>query len=110
MVRHDGRAVDQLREVSIQTGYVKYPHGSVLIAFGDTKVLCTVQVEESVPDHVKAEIKHFFTVYKSLEHKNTADDEVYGRDEAIRVIKECAASYKRNIQPKIVAERKARGF
>ena len=54
MARHDGRAVDQLREVTIQTGYVKYPHGSVLISFGDTKVLCTVQVEESVPDHVKA--------------------------------------------------------
>ena len=37
MVRHDGRAIDQLREVSIQTGYVKYPHGSVLICCGDTK-------------------------------------------------------------------------
>ena len=44
MARHDGRAIDQLREVSIQTGYVQYPHGSVLISFGDTKVLCTVQV------------------------------------------------------------------
>ena len=65
---------------------------------------------KEVPDHVMAEIKHFFTVYKSLEDKNTAVDEVYGRDEAIRVIKECAASYKRNIQPKVIAERKARGF
>ena len=63
-----------------------------------------------IPDHVMAEIKHFFTVYKSLEDKDTAVDEVYGRDEAIRVIKECLASYKRNIQPKVVAERKARGY
>lgn len=54
MARHDGRAVDQLREYSIQTGYQKYPHGSVLISCGDTKVICTVQVEEKVPDHVKA--------------------------------------------------------
>lgn len=54
MPRHDGRARDQLREYSIQTGYQKYPHGSVLITCGDTKVICTVQVEEKVPDHVKA--------------------------------------------------------
>ena len=50
------------------------------------------------------------TVYKSLENKDTAVDEVYGREEAIKVIKECLASYKRNIQPKVVAERKARGY
>lgn len=52
MTRHDGRAFDQLRPVSIETGYVKYPHGSALISFGDTRVLCTVQVEEKVPSHV----------------------------------------------------------
>ena len=65
---------------------------------------------KDIPDHVMAEIKHFFTVYKSLENKDTAVDEVYGRDEAIKVIKECLASYKRNIQPKVIAERKARGY
>ena len=65
---------------------------------------------KEVSDHVLREIKHFFTVYKSLENKDTAVDEVYGRDEAIKVIKECLASYKRNIQPKVVAERKARGY
>lgn len=54
MTRHDGRAFDQLRPVSIETGYVKYPHGSALISFGDTRVLCTVQVEEKVPPHVSA--------------------------------------------------------
>ena len=63
-----------------------------------------------LPEHVMGEIKHFFTVYKSLEGKETAVDEVYGRDEAIRVIKECLASYKRNIRPTIEAERKARGY
>lgn len=54
MTRHDGRAFDQLRPVTIETGYVKYPHGSALISFGDTRVLCTVQVEEKVPPHVAA--------------------------------------------------------
>lgn len=52
MTRHDGRTIDQLRPVTIETGYVKYPHGSALISFGDTKVLCTVQVEEKVPPYV----------------------------------------------------------
>ena len=65
---------------------------------------------KEVPDHVMAEIKHFFTVYKSLEGKDTAVDEVYGREEAIRVIQECLDSYKRNIQPKVLADRKARGY
>lgn len=54
MTRHDGRAFEQLRAVSIETGYVKYPHGSALVCFGDTRVLCTVQVEERVPSHVAA--------------------------------------------------------
>lgn len=54
MARHDSRAYDQLRPVSIETGYVKYPHGSALISFGDTRVLCTVQVDEKVPPYVAA--------------------------------------------------------
>lgn len=54
MARHDGRKNDELRKVTVETGYVKYPHGSVLITFGDTRVLCTVQVDEKVPSHVAA--------------------------------------------------------
>lgn len=54
MPRHDSRRHDELRPITIETGYVKYPHGSVLIAFGDTKVICTVQVEEKVPPYVEA--------------------------------------------------------
>lgn len=53
MSRHDGRAYNELRPVSIETGFVKYPHGSALISFGDTRVLCTVQVEEKVPPFIE---------------------------------------------------------
>ncbi|MDY4848796.1 MAG: inorganic diphosphatase [Bacilli bacterium] len=63
-----------------------------------------------IPDHVMVEIRHFFTVYKSLEDKSTDVDEILGREKAIEVIKESIASYKRNIEPKIIAERKARGY
>ncbi len=49
MTRPDGRKTDELRPVKITTGYTKYAEGSVLIEFGDTKVLCNASVEESVP-------------------------------------------------------------
>jgi ribonuclease PH len=49
--RTQGRAADALRPLSIQRHYTKHAEGSVLIAFGDTKVLCTASVEEKVPPH-----------------------------------------------------------
>ncbi|MBI5333381.1 MAG: ribonuclease PH [Burkholderiales bacterium] len=49
--RPHGRAADALRPVTITRGYTKHAEGSVLIAFGDTKVLCTASVEEKVPPH-----------------------------------------------------------
>jgi len=49
-VRH-GRAADALRPVRITRGYTMHAEGSVLIEFGNTKVLCTASVEEKVPPH-----------------------------------------------------------
>lgn len=63
-----------------------------------------------IPEHIMDEIRHFFAVYKSLEGKSTAVEEIKGREDAIRIIKECMDSYKRNIEPKVIAERKARGY
>lgn len=54
MARHDGRDYNELRPVSIELGYLKYPHGSALISCGDTRVLCTVQIEEKVPPFVES--------------------------------------------------------
>ena len=52
-VRSGGRAVHQLRPVRITRGYTIHAEGSVLIEFGNTKVLCTASVEEKVPSHKK---------------------------------------------------------
>ena len=49
--RADGRAADALRPISIVRHYTKHAEGSVLVSFGDTKVLCTASVEEKVPPH-----------------------------------------------------------
>jgi ribonuclease PH len=47
--RPSGRAPDELRPVRITRGYTRHAEGSVLVEFGDTKVLCTASVEEKVP-------------------------------------------------------------
>jgi ribonuclease PH len=52
-VRSGARATDQLRPVRITRGYTIHAEGSVLIEFGDTKVLCTASVEEKVAGHKK---------------------------------------------------------
>ena len=51
--RPSGRAADQLREVCITRHYTKYAEGSVLVEFGDTKVLCTASVSENVPPFLR---------------------------------------------------------
>ncbi len=48
-IRFDGRKNDELRKTSIQRNYLKYPEGSVLITQGNTKVIVTASVIESVP-------------------------------------------------------------
>jgi ribonuclease PH len=49
MSRVDGRANDELRPVQFSRNFLKHPEGSVLIATGETKVICTATVEEGVP-------------------------------------------------------------
>lgn len=49
MPRPDGRAADALRPVQITVDYLRHAEGSVLIEFGDTRVLCAATIEERVP-------------------------------------------------------------
>jgi ribonuclease PH len=49
--RSHSRAADALRPVRLQRHYTRHAEGSVLVAFGDTQVLCTASVEERVPPH-----------------------------------------------------------
>lgn len=53
MQRPSGRLPDQLREVSIVRGFTKHAAGSVLVSFGDTRVLCTASVEAKVPGFLR---------------------------------------------------------
>lgn len=51
--RRDGRAFNQLREVKLTRGWAKHAEGSCLIEFGDTKVLCTASIENTVPPFLR---------------------------------------------------------
>ncbi len=51
--RPSKRAADELRTVTITRNYTKHAEGSVLVEFGDTRVLCTASVEDSVPRFLK---------------------------------------------------------
>jgi ribonuclease PH len=53
MVRRDGRGPDKIRKVQITRNYIKYAEGSCLIELGNTRVVCTASVEESVPPFLK---------------------------------------------------------
>jgi len=53
MTRPSGRRPEQLREVFIQRNFTRHAEGSVLVAFGDTRVICTASVEEGVPGFLK---------------------------------------------------------
>ena len=48
-MRPSGRSADEMRAISIETGFTKHAEGSCLISFGDTRVLCTASVEERIP-------------------------------------------------------------
>ena len=51
--RSSNRAHDALRPVTLERRYTRHAEGSVLVSFGDTRVLCTASVEERVPPHKK---------------------------------------------------------
>lgn len=53
--RPSGRAADQLRDVRFERNFTKHAAGSVLVSFGDTKVICTASVEERVPPWLRGQ-------------------------------------------------------
>ena len=52
-MRPSGRKLDEMRAVSVETGFTKHAEGSALIKVGDTHVLCTATIEDRVPPFIK---------------------------------------------------------
>ena len=78
--RPSGRAVDQMRDITIETDVNKYAEGSCLISFGDTKVLVTATVEDSVPGWMRNTGKGWITAEYGMLHRST--DQRMGREAA----------------------------
>jgi ribonuclease PH len=71
MIRPSKRSPDQLREVRIQRGYTRHAEGSVLIEFGDTRVLCTASVEEKVPGFLRDQGRGWITAEYGMLPRST---------------------------------------
>ncbi len=65
-MRSHGRANNQLRSVTITRNYTRHAEGSVLVSFGDTRVLCTASVEERIPSFLKGSGKGWLTAEYSM--------------------------------------------
>lgn len=65
----------------------------IAVPFGDPSYNQYTDMSE-LPSHIFEEMKHFFKVYKNLENKNTAVNEVSGRDKALEIIRKARADYK----------------
>ncbi len=65
-MRPSGRAPDEMRAIDIQTGFTKHAEGSVLISFGDTRVLVTASVEEKVPPFLRGKGEGWVTAEYSM--------------------------------------------
>ena len=69
--RHDGRVADQLRRVVLTRDYLLHPEGSVLVEFGDTKVICTASLEDKVPAFLKGQAKGWVTAEYGMLPRST---------------------------------------
>ncbi len=65
-MRPSGRAPDEMRAITIETGFTKHAEGSCLISFGDTRVLCTASVEERVPPWLRGKGEGWVTAEYSM--------------------------------------------
>jgi ribonuclease PH len=72
-MRPSGRAPDQLRDIRFTRNYTKHAEGSVLVEFGDTKVLCTATVEDRVPRWIKGSGKGWVTAEYGMLPRSTGE-------------------------------------
>jgi len=72
-IRPSGRAPDQLRAITIQRHFTRHAEGSVLVSFGDTRVLCTASVEERVPPWLRGKGEGWVTAEYGMLPRATAE-------------------------------------
>jgi len=71
MSRPSGRSADQLRNIAFQRHFTRHAEGSVLVAFGDTRVLCTASVEDGVPPFLRGSGQGWLTAEYGMLPRST---------------------------------------
>ena len=61
MTRSDGRSFDAIRPITVETGFQKFPEGSVLYRCGETRVLCSASIDENVPGWMRGKGRGWVT-------------------------------------------------
>lgn len=69
--RPDGRAADALRQVTLTRNFTKHAEGSVLVEFGDTRVICTASIAETVPGFLKGKGQGWMTAEYGMLPRST---------------------------------------
>src|SRR3546814_1188657 len=70
-MRPSGRAFDQLRDIVLETNVNKHAEGSCLARFGDTHVLCTASIEESIPSWLRNSGRGWITAEYAMLPRST---------------------------------------
>lgn len=70
-MRPSGRALDQMRDVSFTRHFTKHAEGSVLVEFGDTKVICTASIDERVPPFLRGKNQGWVTAEYGMLPRST---------------------------------------
>ncbi|MEN3033402.1 MAG: ribonuclease PH [Aquificaceae bacterium] len=82
-MRPDGRKPGELRPIRIIRDYLKHPEGSVLVEFGNTKVICTVSIQDGVPPFLKGKGQGWITAEYGMlprsTHTRNTRESVQGR-------------------------------
>lgn len=82
-LRKSGRSIEELRQIKISRNYTKYAAGSVLIEFGETKVICTATIEEKVPEFLKGKgvgwVTAEYSMLPSSTHTRNKRESVTGK-------------------------------
>ncbi len=73
MIRAGNRAAHELRPISLTRRYTRHPEGSVLVEFGDTRVLCTASVEDRVPAFLRGSGRGWVTAEYGMLPRATGD-------------------------------------
>jgi len=79
-MRPSGRQPDELRKIALTCNYTKHAEGSVLVEFGDTRVICTASIEEKVPPFLKGKGSGWITAEYGMLPRST--HERMGREAA----------------------------